>query len=341
VRYLAAVTRTSRSPSKPTPKKEVTALLDAAYDPDEPDERWLDALAERIQPLFDGTPVVVFRFARDDARGVIVSDVVARGAAPAQVATFVHATKAAGPDLLRQAYFGSPQVATLSDVVGAGALRSNPLASAWSAATGVRDFFAAKAFQTDGSGIGVGALLPAVESVSERERWRWERLAAHVAAAGRVRERAEPRADGLPAGTEAVFDPKRGVTHAEGPAVEARDALEAAVRRRDRGRNLSLWPALVEGRWSLVDRIEADGRRFVLARKNEPAAPGPRTLSPRERQVVSYTSLGQAPKLIAYELGISESSVRTLLDRAKKKLGAKSRADLASLAWTASAEVDE
>ena len=87
------------------------------------------------------------------------------------------------------------------------------------------------------------------------------------------------------------------------------------------------WETLVQGRWSLVDHFEKDGRRYLVARKNDPFVPGDK-LSLRERQVVGFVALGHSNKLIGYELGISASTVATHLTSAAKKLGLGSRLEL-------------
>jgi DNA-binding NarL/FixJ family response regulator len=84
----------------------------------------------------------------------------------------------------------------------------------------------------------------------------------------------------------------------------------------------------VAGRWTLLDHFDRDGRRYLLAHRNDPDAPDPRALTLRERQVVGYVALGQSNKLIAYELGLSASTVGVLLKTAAAKLGARSRTEL-------------
>jgi DNA-binding CsgD family transcriptional regulator len=81
----------------------------------------------------------------------------------------------------------------------------------------------------------------------------------------------------------------------------------------------------VGARWSLVDELESDGKRYVVARENEPHALHLSTLSKRERQIVGYVVLGHTTKLIAYELGIADSTVRVLLGRAMRRLGVTGR----------------
>lgn len=52
------------------------------------------------------------------------------------------------------------------------------------------------------------------------------------------------------------------------------------------------------------------------------------TLSPRERQVLRLTALGQPDKLIAHRLGISVSTVKTHQTRLRSALGFSSRSEL-------------
>ncbi len=49
-------------------------------------------------------------------------------------------------------------------------------------------------------------------------------------------------------------------------------------------------------------------------------------LSPRERQVLERAILGSENKVIAYDLGLADSTVRVLMRRAAIKLGARTRA---------------
>lgn len=138
---------------------------------------------------------------------------------------------------------------------------------------------------------------------------------------------------------EAVLCSNKQTEHAEGPAKDAnsiqrlREAVVAVERARAQsghgdGSGREAWPGLVDGRWSLVDTFESDGRRYVVARENGPTPPRPAALTLRERQVVGYASLGHENKAIAYELGIAHNTVKVLMARAAAKLGARSRADL-------------
>jgi DNA-binding NarL/FixJ family response regulator len=87
------------------------------------------------------------------------------------------------------------------------------------------------------------------------------------------------------------------------------------------------WRALVGGRWSLLDEFDSDGRRFIVARRNDLAASDP-NLSERERQVAAYLAAGLSNKEIAYQLGLSVSTVGTHARRIARKLGATGRVTL-------------
>ncbi|MBI5481662.1 MAG: helix-turn-helix transcriptional regulator [Deltaproteobacteria bacterium] len=91
---------------------------------------------------------------------------------------------------------------------------------------------------------------------------------------------------------------------------------------------VAAWRALVAGRWSLVDHFDHDGRRFLVARRNDPRVRAPVALTLRERQVAGYACLGHSNKLIAYELGLSPTTIATHLERAARKLGVASRPEL-------------
>ena len=186
---------------------------------------------------------------------------------------------------------------------------------------------------------GVGCVLVAPlrsHPLSKREVHQWRCVAAHVATAFRVQRQlaAWPIS---PATTttsgsarpipEAILRPDGRLAHAEEPAqgAFARAALLGSVRALDRARGplrrrapeeaVALWQALVAGRWSLLDRFDSDGRRYVVAHRNDVAIPDMRGLTLRERQVLAYAAMGHSNKWIAYELGLSTSTVGGHLTR--------------------------
>jgi DNA-binding CsgD family transcriptional regulator len=164
----------------------------------------------------------------------------------------------------------------------------------------------------------------------------FERLAAHLTSAIRLRQSVGD-SKRAPAG---VFSVRGTLLNSEGDAeiAGASDHLRRAVlafdrhRTRDGRKDVELttlrWTPLVQSRWSLLDDFDSDGRRFVVAVDNRPPTRAPRAdFSEREHQVMTQAHLGHSNKLIAYELGLSASTVRVLLHRAAKKLGAATRAE--------------
>jgi DNA-binding CsgD family transcriptional regulator len=207
---------------------------------------------------------------------------------------------------------------------------------------GIGDQVAAIGRSLNHSGCVIVGLVPSGAAFPLRAVAKLELVAAHLAAARRLRARGGH--DSLEAtGTDAVLSSTGKLLHAE-PGAQHRDQrleLAAAAKAMDRARGrlrrsdpqaaLELWRALVEGRWSLLDHVDRDGKRVLLARRNPSGVPQLSALSVVEQQVAGYAALGQSNKYIAYELGISPSTVTKHLHRALSMLGLRSRAELIRL----------
>jgi DNA-binding NarL/FixJ family response regulator len=204
-----------------------------------------------------------------------------------------------------------------------------------------RDVFMAGAQSGTALGIAFGVWLKEERYPTPLERKRWPCLCAHLGAGLRLRLAARGlQLDADP--VEAVLDSGGKVHDARGQAVgaSARQLLREAVCRIEQARTaqgrsdpdpaMDSWEGLVDGRWSLVDRFDTDGRRFVVAVKNDPAHPDPRGLTMGEREVSEFVGLGRSTKEIGYILGVSLSAVTNLTARAQAKLGLSSRAELAA-----------
>jgi DNA-binding CsgD family transcriptional regulator len=199
---------------------------------------------------------------------------------------------------------------------------------------GARDTFAVNALDASGQGLWLGAPLPSTAKVPRATITLFTRFAAHLASALRLRRNArssKPKA-------AAILSPDGKLLDAENDhgAVDMREELRRATLAFDQARTKKMradvelatrrWRPLVASRWSLLDDFDTDGRRFVVAVENSPPTRAPRKdLSEREHQVMTQAHLGHADKVIAYELGLSTSTVRVLLHRAVKKLGAATR----------------
>lgn len=100
--------------------------------------------------------------------------------------------------------------------------------------------------------------------------------------------------------------------------------------RNDSPKVASGWRVLASEGWTLVASYEYDGNHYrVVAIRNAGCLPRcDAALSPRESQVVECALVRDSNKVIAYELGISASTVGVLLHRAAQKLGCRNRAEL-------------
>lgn len=193
---------------------------------------------------------------------------------------------------------------------------------------------------TDPCGHGVAFGFPLMEDrkLPSREQATLRALSVHIGAAYRLRRAVGGRARDAFDLVEGVVAPDGRVLHASGPAksragltklaraAEARNRLRLG--RASAEEALELWRALILGRWTLVDHVERDGKRLLLARRNEPHVTEPRALAPLERAIFAFAALGHPNKLIAYELGVSPNTVSEYLSRALRKLGFKSRIEL-------------
>ncbi|HLK38354.1 MAG TPA: LuxR C-terminal-related transcriptional regulator [Polyangiaceae bacterium] len=111
-------------------------------------------------------------------------------------------------------------------------------------------------------------------------------------------------------------------------------AVEADRRRTPSGgaarEVLDLWWGLVEGRWRLVERFEANGRRYYVARES-PSASAPKSPDVRERDLLALLAAGRSEKFAAQELGVSASTISALLKLTLSRSGMASLIELVQL----------
>jgi DNA-binding CsgD family transcriptional regulator len=321
-------------------KQDVVAIVEAAYTLGVEDDAWFSGLVSAAAPAIErGLGLLAWQYDASDPAQVRVSSQRYAGG-PDEVGRrmfegLAGSTAEMTPRQNRMAYIDSGPVKTLSELYG-GVPREQPGFGRHVTSMGAQDFLVVLSQDPSMTGCALAVPLPAITRASANDVRRWTRVAAHVAAGRRLRL-VGPRTDGA-----AVLTPAGRVEHAEGAAKTktARDALRDAALRVDRARStsrgdpdeaLALWEGLVAGRWSLVDRFDADGRRYLIAHENDPRVPDPRALSARERQVLAYAALGHPLKLTGYELGLSLSTVARHRANAMRKLGLRSFADVAQL----------
>jgi len=339
---------------------DLLRLIELGYDLDVGSPALHRVLVDAHQEVFrfeQGSFCLEYRFDRltgvvaPDAEGFAMSSEVD----PAALAVFekLEHVQQRYPEAIRE-FYGGLHVATMTQRLRESSLPDELAAILDELYTplGIRDFHSICATNLDGHGILLTSTLARPDRISLRRRRVLAGVAVHLAAAVRLRARVASFDDAMTE-VEAVFEPGGKVAHAEGEARErsATDVLRDAVRAVDRARtrsgrasperSLRSWPGLVRGRWTLVDFFDSDGRRFVVARPNEPEARRMKALSARERQVVGFAAEGHPDKLIAYELGVTEGAVAAVLHRARRKLGLPSRTDVAALRGALDAAADQ
>jgi len=318
-------------------------LVEAAYRVDLPHDEWSRGLAVAAERQIDyelGTIVMPYRI--DEGSKVALTSYYNTSAIGELSTILREMLPQLPPDYVRQTFARNPSA--LARTTGSRELQAQTAGffKQFFSPHGIHDIFIINALDPTGHGVYIGGLLGAPGSLSRRRKSMWSRVAAHVAAGYRLR-RALPANDDE---SEAIVTPGGRIEHASDLAksAHARELLRDAAIAMDRARTrrqraddeaaTEMWRALIAGRWSLVDRVERDGKRLFIARKNDPALAPHHALTERERQVLGYAVLGHSNKLIGYELGLSPSTIAEYLSTAATKLGLRSRAALIEAAVT-------
>lgn len=318
--------------------KDWVGLIEEVYRLEEDDDSWLNRLLEHAAPLSKRgfwPTIGTYRYTPSNLeleRSAALGPTHARDILAASMQVHTPAVShffRSGPavtSLSEALYTREPDLATVVQQITNGA---------------VLDKIAVKGLTGQGSALILCWLFSERIVPTVQERHRWQCVASHLGAGLRLREFAQTLDLDSPS-VEAIFDGSGKLYEAREGAdrPSARAALRGAVFRLDQlrtrlGRNdpdraLAAWEGLIRGRWSLVDHFDSDGRRFVLAIKNDPRFPDPRGLTSRERQVAEFIGQGHSCKEISYMLGISASAVTNCTRRAVYKLGLSSLTELAA-----------
>jgi DNA-binding CsgD family transcriptional regulator len=333
-------------------QEDAITIVEAAYDLEHDERHWLTNLLESARHRLDrGMGVSGWEY--ELGAGITHQSRVWIGVNDRVREAWTGVSKIDGGQVSRRIHAAGGQFVTAMQNLGLTeeeARRFPPMVTHLQP-LGVYDMLAVTACDPTGHGVVLAAPMPDVRRPRPRERRPWARIATHIEAGARLRRALVGGALGnIEVGAEAVLSADGAVQHAEAPAksVDARTELRRAARAIDRARTrarsdedeaLDLWQGLVAGRWSLVERFDSDGRRFLVARRNDPRVKDPRALTLRERQVLAYAAMGHRLKLIGYALGLSVSAVSGHRKSAMRKLGLRSQADLVAL--FASAPSDE
>lgn len=310
----------------------ITKLLERAYLPIADEREWLAGILEGAQEAFDGhIACLAFTATVGGDEEIAFRSIVGDDSMAEAMLWMADYAQSTNPMIL-QTFFSRP-VGSVRKML-AQYDREGVLSKVADSAADKRDSVAAQGLEVTGELCSVSWLHPTDRPLAPHVRKTLGRLASHLSAAYRLRRRAQTRHDAVIAEGGEVCGAEESVDDS-GLHSLRHAALAIDRARRETGSNpdvaVGYWKALVEGRWTLVERFEADGRRLLFARPNAPPTLACHALDALEQQVVSLTVLGRSSKLIAYELGIHSSTVSRVMVNALGKLGVHSRSELCEL----------
>lgn len=334
------------TPTLPMTSARLLDILAQIYDLQAGELDWLRSIGEAMRPIVDcGGGVNVVTWNLDPTRSHEGTRV---GLGHDIEVMWTQFSRVVPLEILTDEALCTP----ISNAARCLAPRIRRYADAGHAAMGVQSLTAINGLDLENHKVSVGIpqLPRGCAFWPERDRALWERISAHLGAAFRMRHHGAARAT-----PSLVIDHRGRVQHADPDLAAGAELaqLRQAVAAVDRARRIRMppeavldaWRALHGARWSIVESVERNGRRLLVARPNVPlhaadpsvaaGAAGrhqqqhPRKLSAMENRVLVALSESHSNKLIAYELGLATSTVSTLLARAARKLGCRSRIELA------------
>lgn len=327
-------------------KGDPVSIIEAAY-ADFPDEQdWVRGIADAARPCLDmsfGVSAFTYDATVPSALRIPAGAGVGRGAF--QLGQMQAMAQELEPMLVTRAYAPGPPMYLNQLIKELNADRVPGVSSAERQVTsaGYGDVLAVRGTDPSMRGCMIVVGRQGLGKLSRSGKRMLSCIAAHLASGFRLRS-ARPRPDQA----DAVLDSRGHFLHASvddalahrenlGRALEKRTRARETLRKEDSSAAVQLWQAMVEGEWTLVDHIDTDGKRFVLARRNRPGVPEIGALVLRERQVAAYAAFGYSLKHIAYELGLAPTTVSTHLKSALRKLRMASQAELAAVMASKSA----
>lgn len=302
------------------------AVIEAAYDLSGADHDWLAAVVRALEPVLGRGLGVLGMFYSLDPSGTSLR---------------VHARALVNcPDAISEGTFGVAGVATQDEVLPVyGGCACKSLSQALSAAghdyrdrpetramlskTGAADLLLARVDELQPHRIAFAAPVAAITQFPPRTASLMARLGREIAAGYRLRRALAP------ASPERCGAEKGRTRSFLVAAVQRLDRARAGLQKRTADDAVALWRTLIDGRCSLIDVTDHDGRRYLLARRNDASVPEPGALTPDERVVLAMFALGHCGKVVASDLGVAPSTVSARLQSGLHKLGLRSVAELA------------
>lgn len=297
-------------------------LAEAAYDLDVRDAEWLRRVMVAGLPLLDhglGVAGGIYTWPFDGGEATLHQFHVAAG--PKTCAIRLARVAAEVPQSCTRASI----CMTLSEAVGERCTLAAESPTRHDDCA--KDALGLWAVDSDGRGAFIIAPLFERTTLNSHIRHRWQKVGIHLTTGFRLRRALKKVGEIFSSSGERIHQ-ERKVTHALREAAVLVDRAQRNLGAGDPDAALRLWENLVDGRCSMVDWFDSDGRRFVLATCNPPGIKDPHGLTRRERDVATHAALGESGKLISCRLGISSSRVSTLLHDAMRKLRVHTQPEL-------------
>lgn len=322
---------------------DAVGLIESAY-ASVPDAEWLQGVVDVTKGLDYGLGVAAFRIdlGPPSARKFQVTGFAASVPIEIPQRNLLGSIPTIPAPILERWLLSHP-MATLGSTRAA--LLGEPFGELWRMWSrhnfGIDDTLVILGMSPDGTGTVISIPMTKRRRMPPRTLSLLARAAAHLASANRLRAVLNGKSwtpdDPV---TDGVLDSSGRIHHLADAAKngDTRSLLCQAVRQSEKARGplrktdpeeaTRLWKGLVDGRWSLVDHVDHDNKRFILVRRNEPNIKDPKALAPRERHVAALAVHGFSNKHIAYQLGISPTTVSSHLTAALRKLKLASRREL-------------
>jgi DNA-binding CsgD family transcriptional regulator len=317
-------------------------VLEIAYHLDATDEVWLARVLGALHPIIDrGLGSVAYFFVIDERGAIDIRSPMVKGLfVPLEVVRDYNLSLS--PERVASLYLEAPPCGTAAAALRCSLRREEVYNRTIRPHVDVPDALGLRGNSAPREGVFFTAPIAKARAPRPAEAVLLSRLGAHLGAGLRLRRRLGAGVAQRLDDAEAILTPGGHLVHAAKTAQSAKDrrTLTEAARTIDRARGrlrradpdeaVALWCALWGGRWSLVDHFDCDGRRFLVAHHNllVDSSPHVRALSEREQQAARLAALGHSNHLIAYELGVSPTTVSEHLAGAARKLGAGTRAAL-------------
>ena len=320
--------------------EDFVGLIEAAYEESLDTRDWLGNLVEHARPLLAGVTgdslgAVAHLYENTPGAGVVVEDLEPRVAGAGDItramAGYFEAFGDRAEEMRMRTYPRAPTATYFTELIGQHADFSGVAATGLFYFAGGSDAAGIIGASPDGSGCLISALTRTATPFTRTNRRTLTFVATHLAAGLRLRKRKQTPPD-------AVLLPNGKTQHLEPGAEHARADLQDACKSIDRARGkmrrsapddaVAIWKGLVNGEWSLVDHVDHDGKRYIVARRNQTETLPWHLLNTREQQVLAYLVEGTPQKLVAYALGLAESTVSSIVARCVRKSGARSRIEL-------------